>query len=234
MSFSEPGGEDENLFQLVRRIRLRVGREFNGIFHRGKVNFAPSMKRLAFRLEEFSAAWSGKRRPTTPPGSRRRWRINFFSRSRLCFFSSGICSASSEPTRRNCTDVRRPEKFPAAGPEGSGHSRCAGRQRGGDRLRRNARQRRHHSRNLFRHGFHLDDFAGAQSHPWRRTRIGTGGRNTSFLFFCSSGSGSRYCFAFNIIVFGETLAGIAEVNFQLGVPLQEWVSVLNLPFTGSR
>jgi membrane protein len=36
---------------------------------------------------------------------------------------------------------------------------------------------------------------------------------------------------FNVMVFGETLAGIAEVNFQLTVPLQEWVSLLNLPFT---
>jgi membrane protein len=36
---------------------------------------------------------------------------------------------------------------------------------------------------------------------------------------------------FNAIVFGETLAGIAEVNFQLKVPLQEWVVALNLPFT---
>jgi membrane protein len=36
---------------------------------------------------------------------------------------------------------------------------------------------------------------------------------------------------FNAIVFGETLAGIAEVNFQLHVPLQEWVAALNLPFT---
>ncbi len=37
--------------------------------------------------------------------------------------------------------------------------------------------------------------------------------------------------AFNITVFGETLAGIAEVNFQLGVPLQSWVALLALPFT---
>jgi len=37
---------------------------------------------------------------------------------------------------------------------------------------------------------------------------------------------------FNAIVFGETLAGVAEVNFQLKVPLQEWVVALNLPFTG--
>lgn len=36
---------------------------------------------------------------------------------------------------------------------------------------------------------------------------------------------------FNAIVFGETLAGLAEVNFQLKVPLQEWVAALNLPFT---
>ena len=36
---------------------------------------------------------------------------------------------------------------------------------------------------------------------------------------------------FNAIVFGETLAGVAEVNFQLKVPLQEWVAALNLPFT---
>ena len=36
---------------------------------------------------------------------------------------------------------------------------------------------------------------------------------------------------FNAIVFGETLAGIVEVNFQLHVPLQEWVAALNLPFT---
>ena len=34
------------------------------------------------------------------------------------------------------------------------------------------------------------------------------------------------------MVFGETLAGIAEVNFQLNVPLQQWVAYLNLPLTG--
>src|ERR1043165_5775720 len=38
-------------------------------------------------------------------------------------------------------------------------------------------------------------------------------------------------FCFNAIVFGEKLAGIAEVNFQLGVPLQAWIATLNLPFT---
>ena len=36
---------------------------------------------------------------------------------------------------------------------------------------------------------------------------------------------------FNAIVFGETLAGVAEVNFQLRIPLQEWVAYLNLPLT---
>jgi membrane protein len=36
---------------------------------------------------------------------------------------------------------------------------------------------------------------------------------------------------FTAVVFGETLAGVAEVNFQLGFPLQEWVAALNLPFT---
>jgi membrane protein len=36
---------------------------------------------------------------------------------------------------------------------------------------------------------------------------------------------------FNVMVFGEILAGVAEVNFQLNVPLQEWVAALNLPFT---
>src|SRR5216117_1674623 len=38
-------------------------------------------------------------------------------------------------------------------------------------------------------------------------------------------------FSFNAVVFGETLAGIAEVNFQLTIPLQEWVAALSLPFT---
>lgn len=36
---------------------------------------------------------------------------------------------------------------------------------------------------------------------------------------------------FTAVVFGESLAGIAEVNLQLGFPLQEWVAALNLPFT---
>ena len=36
---------------------------------------------------------------------------------------------------------------------------------------------------------------------------------------------------FNAVVFGEKLAGVAEVNFQLTIPLQEWVVALNLPLT---
>lgn len=35
--------------------------------------------------------------------------------------------------------------------------------------------------------------------------------------------------SFNAVVFGETLAGMAEVNFQLSIPLQRWVAALNLP-----
>lgn len=43
--------------------------------------------------------------------------------------------------------------------------------------------------------------------------------------------GITILFCFNAVVFGERLAGVAEVNFQLTVPLQEWVAALNLPFT---
>jgi membrane protein len=43
--------------------------------------------------------------------------------------------------------------------------------------------------------------------------------------------GITILFAFNLTVFGETLAGVAEVNFQLSIPLQSWVAALNLPFT---
>ncbi len=35
----------------------------------------------------------------------------------------------------------------------------------------------------------------------------------------------------SVMVFGEALAGMAEVNFQLAIPLQEWVAALNVPFT---
>jgi membrane protein len=50
-------------------------------------------------------------------------------------------------------------------------------------------------------------------------------------FFLLFWFGITILLCFNVMVFGETLAGIAEVNFQLTVPLQEWVAALNLPFT---
>jgi membrane protein len=50
-------------------------------------------------------------------------------------------------------------------------------------------------------------------------------------FFMLFWFGIVLLFCFNAIVFGEKLAGIAEVNLQLGVPLQAWIATLNLPFT---
>src|SRR5437868_10560968 len=50
-------------------------------------------------------------------------------------------------------------------------------------------------------------------------------------FFMLFWFGIAIFLCFNVMVFGETLAGVAEVNFQLSVPLQEWVAALNLPFT---
>jgi membrane protein len=50
-------------------------------------------------------------------------------------------------------------------------------------------------------------------------------------FFMLFWFGIVILFCFNVIVFGERVAGIAEVNFQLSIPLQEWVAALNLPFT---
>jgi len=50
-------------------------------------------------------------------------------------------------------------------------------------------------------------------------------------FFMLFWFGIILLFCFNAIVFGEKLAGIAEVNFQLAVPLQAWIAALNLPFT---
>jgi membrane protein len=49
-------------------------------------------------------------------------------------------------------------------------------------------------------------------------------------FFMLFWFGIVILFSFNAIVFGEKLAGIAEVNFQLAVPLQAWITYLNLPF----
>ena len=45
-------------------------------------------------------------------------------------------------------------------------------------------------------------------------------------FFLIFWFGITILFCFNAMVFGETLAGLAEVNFQLTIPLQEWVAFL--------
>ena len=50
-------------------------------------------------------------------------------------------------------------------------------------------------------------------------------------FFLLFWFGITILFCFNAMVFGTTLAGIAEVNFQLTIPLQEWVRALNVPLT---
>src|SRR6266516_1626939 len=50
-------------------------------------------------------------------------------------------------------------------------------------------------------------------------------------FFLLFWFGLTILVCFNAVVFGETLAGIAEVNLQLKIPLQEWVAALNLPLT---
>ena len=50
-------------------------------------------------------------------------------------------------------------------------------------------------------------------------------------FFMLFWFGIVIVFCFNAIVFGEKLAGFAEVNFQLAFPLQAWIAALSLPFT---
>jgi membrane protein len=50
-------------------------------------------------------------------------------------------------------------------------------------------------------------------------------------FFLVFWFGITILVCFNALVFGETLAGIAEVNFQLAFPLQDMVTWLNLPLT---
>ena len=50
-------------------------------------------------------------------------------------------------------------------------------------------------------------------------------------FFLLFWFGITILFCFNAMVFGETLAGLAEVNLQLDVPLQQWVTFLSLPLT---
>jgi membrane protein len=50
-------------------------------------------------------------------------------------------------------------------------------------------------------------------------------------FFLVFWFGITTLFCFNAMVFGETLAGVAEVNLQLNIPLQAWVAFLSLPLT---
>jgi len=50
-------------------------------------------------------------------------------------------------------------------------------------------------------------------------------------FFMLFWFGIVIVFSFNAVVFGERLAGFAEVNWQLSFPLQAWIAGLNLPLT---
>jgi membrane protein len=50
-------------------------------------------------------------------------------------------------------------------------------------------------------------------------------------FFMLFWFGITILFCFNAIVFGQRLAGVAEVHFQLPFPLQAWVAGLSLVFT---
>src|SRR5215470_17343303 len=50
-------------------------------------------------------------------------------------------------------------------------------------------------------------------------------------FFMLFWFGITILFCFNAIVFGQRLAGIAEVNFQLSFPLQAWIATLTVPST---
>ncbi len=78
-------------------------------------------------------------------------------------------------------------------------------------------------------------FISTISHALSRTHGVTEDRNwwSKYIiaFFLLFWFGITILIAFNVTVFGETLAGLAEVNFQLRIPLQEWVAALNLPFT---
>ena len=78
-------------------------------------------------------------------------------------------------------------------------------------------------------------FISTISHALSRTHGVTEDRNwwSKYIisFFLLFWFGITILLCFNLIVFGETIAGIAEVNFQLSIPLQSWVAALNLPFT---
>jgi membrane protein len=55
--------------------------------------------------------------------------------------------------------------------------------------------------------------------------------NYIISFFMLFWFGIVIVFCFNALVFGEKLAGLAEVNFQLAFPLQAWIATLTVPFT---
>ena len=78
-------------------------------------------------------------------------------------------------------------------------------------------------------------FISTISHALSRTHGVTEDRNRWSKYIISLlllfWFGITILFAFNLTIFGEALAGIAEVNFQLSIPLQSWVAALNLPFT---
>ncbi len=50
-------------------------------------------------------------------------------------------------------------------------------------------------------------------------------------FFLLFWFGIAILICFNAMVFGESSPAYAEVNFQLTIPLQQWVAYLNLPLT---
>jgi membrane protein len=78
-------------------------------------------------------------------------------------------------------------------------------------------------------------FISTTSHALSRTHGVVEDRNwwSKYIiaFFLVFWFGPTIFFCFNAVVFGETLAGMAEVNLQLSIPLQEWVAFLNLPLT---
>jgi membrane protein len=78
-------------------------------------------------------------------------------------------------------------------------------------------------------------FISTISHALSRTHGVTEDRNRWSKYIISLlllfWFGITILFAFNLTIFGEALAGVAEVNFQLSIPLQSWVAALNLPFT---
>jgi membrane protein len=78
-------------------------------------------------------------------------------------------------------------------------------------------------------------FISTTSHALSRTHGVVEDRNwwSKYIiaFFLVFWFGIATLFCFSAMVFGETLAGQAEVNFQLSVPLQDWVALLSLPLT---